>query len=41
MKELIGVLKEYNKNEIILEFENKLIKIDMKNIISVKTVFKF
>ncbi len=40
-KELIGILKEYNKDEITLELENKLIKINTKNIISVKTVFEF
>ena len=40
-REFIGVLKEYNSNEISLEVENEIIKINMKDIVSVKTVFDF
>ena len=40
-KELIGILKEYNQNEIILELENKNVEIDRKNIAVAKTVYEW
>lgn len=40
-KELIGVLKEYNDNEIILEMDNKNINIDLKNIALAKTIYEW
>lgn len=40
-REWQGILKEYNKDEITLETENEAIKINMKDINSVKTVFNF
>lgn len=38
-KELVGILKSYSENELILEQENKDIKIEVKNIAIAKTVF--
>ena len=38
-KELVGILKEYSEDELILEQENKEIKVDVKNIALAKTVF--
>ena len=40
-RELIGTLKEYTNNEITLELEEKEIKLNMKDIVSAKTVFDF
>ena len=40
-KELIGVLKEYNDNEIILEVNNININIDLKNIALAKTIYEW
>lgn len=40
-KELIGVLKEYNDNEIILEVNNIDINIDLKNIALAKTIYEW
>ena len=40
-KELIGVLKEYNDNEIILEVNNININIDLKNISLAKTIYEW
>ena len=40
-KELIGVLKEYNDNEIILVMDNKNINIDLKNIALAKTIYEW
>lgn len=38
-KELVGILKEYSADELILEQENKEIKVEVKNIALAKTVF--
>lgn len=38
-KELIGILKEYSEDEIVLEQENEEIKVEIKNIALAKTVF--
>ena len=38
-KEIEGILKEYNKEFLIIENEENKIKIDNKNIATVKTVF--
>ena len=38
-KELVGILNEYNKNEIIIKQENETINIDLKNIALAKTIF--
>lgn len=38
-KELVGILKEYSEDELILEQENKEIKVEVKNIALAKTVF--
>lgn len=40
-KELIGVLKEYNDSEIILEVNNININIDLKNIALAKTIYEW
>ena len=40
-KELIGILEDYNDNEIIINVNNKSIKLDKKNIAIAKTVFNF
>ena len=40
-KELIGILEEYNTNEITIIVNNQSIKIDLKNIATAKTVFDF
>lgn len=40
-KELIGILKEYNENEITIEVENENMKLDLKNIAIAKTVFNW
>ena len=40
-KELIGILEDYNDNEIIINKNNKSIKLDKKNIAIAKTVFNF
>lgn len=37
-KEIEGILKEYNKEEIQLEKENETIKIEVKNIAMAKTI---
>lgn len=38
-KEIVGILKSYNKDEIIIEQENKSLNIELKNIAIAKTVF--
>ena len=38
-KEIIGILKDFNDNNIVLELENGEIIIDRKNISQIKTVF--
>ena len=38
-KELIGILKEFTNESIILEIEDKIKQIDRKNISVIKTVF--
>lgn len=40
-KELIGILKEYNNKEILIETEKETIKIDLKDIALVKTIFNW
>ena len=40
-KDFTGVLEEYNKDDIIINVNNKSIKIDKKNIAIAKTVFNF
>ena len=40
-KELKGILKEYNDNELILTQENKEIRIDIKNIALAKTIYEW
>lgn len=40
-KELIGILEDYNDNEIIINVNNKSIKLDKKNIAIAKNVFNF
>lgn len=40
-KELIGILKEYNDSNIVLETEEKEIEINLKDIALAKTVFDF
>ena len=40
-KELKGILKEYNDNELILTQENKEIRIDIKNIAVAKTIYEW
>lgn len=40
-KEYLGKLKEYNKNEIVIEQEEKEIKIERKNISQIKTVYNW
>ena len=40
-KELIGILKEYNKNEITIETNESTIKIDLKDIALAKTIFNW
>lgn len=40
-KELIGVLKSFENNEITIEIENEILKLKMKDIVSAKTVFDF
>ena len=38
-KEIVGILKEYSKDELILEQDNKEVKVEVKNIALAKTVF--
>ncbi len=40
-KELIGILTEYNSNEITLKVDEKEIKIDLKDIALAKTIFNW
>ena len=40
-KEYLGKLKEYNQNEIVIEQEEKEIKIERKNISQIKTVYNW
>ncbi len=40
-KEYLGKLKEYNQNEIVIEQEEKKIKIERKNISQIKTVYNW
>lgn len=40
-KELIGTLEEYNKNEITIKTKESTIKIDLKDIALVKTIFNW
>lgn len=40
-KEILGILKNFENNEITLEVENEILKLNMKDIVSVKTVFDF
>lgn len=40
-KELIGTLEEYNKNEITIKTNESTIKIDLKDIALVKTIFNW
>ena len=40
-KELIGILNKYENNQITIELENETMQINMKDIVSVKTVFDF
>ena len=40
-KEVIGVLKEYNNKEIVLQVEKEDIIIDLKNIALAKTIFNW
>ena len=40
-KEYLGKLKEYNQNEIVIEQEEKEIKIERKNIAQIKTVYNW
>lgn len=38
-KEIVGILKSYNQDELIIEQENKEMRIEVKNIAIAKTVF--
>ena len=40
-KEFIGILEDYNENDITINVNNKSVKIDKKNIAIAKTVFNF
>ena len=40
-KEIQGVLKEYNDNNLVLETENKILTIEKSNISVAKTVFEW
>jgi ribosome maturation factor RimP len=40
-KEIIGILKEYNENGIVLEIDNNNLEIDRKNIAAAKTVYEW
>lgn len=40
-KEIIGTLEEYNKNEITIKTNESTIKIDLKDIALVKTIFNW
>lgn len=40
-KEIIGILEEYNENEITIKVNNETIKIDLKNIAIAKTIFNW
>lgn len=40
-KELVGILQEYNNDEIVLKQENELIKISLKDIALIKTTFEW
>lgn len=40
-KELIGVLEEYNKEEITIKVDEKTIKINLKDIAAIKTIFNW
>ena len=40
-KQFIGILKEFNNMEIILEIQNERKTFDRKNISQIKTVYKW
>lgn len=40
-KEIIGILQEYSNNKIILNCNNELIKLDLKEVALVKTTFQW
>ena len=40
-KEIIGILQEYNNNEIIIKVDNKSLNINLKDIAVAKTVFNW
>ncbi len=40
-KELIGILEEYNENELTIKVENETLKINLKDIAIAKTVFNW
>ena len=40
-KELIGILEEYNKDELTIKVEDKTLKINLKDIAIAKTVFNW
>lgn len=40
-KELIGILEEYNKEELTIKVEDKTLKINLKDIAIAKTVFNW
>ena len=40
-KEIIGILEEYNKDEITIKTKESTIKIDLKDIAVVKTIFNW
>lgn len=40
-KELIGILEEYNENELTIKVEDKTLKINLKDIAIAKTVFNW
>ncbi len=40
-KEIIGILEEYNDNELTIKLEKDLIRINLKDIAVAKTVFKW
>ncbi|MBR3614600.1 MAG: ribosome maturation factor RimP [Clostridia bacterium] len=40
-KELIGILEEYNKDELTIKVENETLKINLKDIAIAKTVFNW
>ncbi len=40
-KEIVGVLKGFDENEVVLELENGEISIDRKNVSQIKTVYNW